>query len=96
MELITVYSQQILIGIFAAINIFSFVLMANDKRKALSRKDVQRTPEGVMFFMASMFGGLGVYAGMLVFRHKIRKWYFQAGIPLMILQNVGVVYLIFA
>jgi len=94
MELVTVYSQEILIGILLAVNAFSFFVMGNDKRKAFGRGEVTRTPEGFIFFMAAMFGSVGVYAGMFVFRHKIRKWYFQLGIPLLILQNLATLYLV--
>lgn len=55
---------------------------------------MDRTPEGLLFFMAAAFGSIGVYAGMLTFRHKTKKWYFQLGIPLLILQNLATAYLI--
>ena len=96
MELLSMYSEQILIGILVTINVFSFLVMANDKRKAIAGHNTERTPEGVMFFMAAAFGSVGVYAGMLLFRHKIRKWYFQIGIPLLVVQNMAVVYLIWS
>lgn len=68
--------------------------MANDKRKASRGYDINRTPEGFIFFMAAMFGSVGVYIGMLAFRHKTRTWYFQVGIPLLILQNLATVYVV--
>lgn len=86
--------ENILIGIFAIINIVSFLVMGNDKRLSRRGGDTERIPEGLIFFMATTFGGVGVYLGMLIFRHKTRKWYFQAGIPLLILQNIATLYLI--
>jgi uncharacterized membrane protein YsdA (DUF1294 family) len=68
--------------------------MAHDKRKSVNGADSDRTPEGLLFFMAVSFGSLGVYAGMLIFRHKTRKWYFQIGIPLLILQNAATLYVV--
>ncbi len=88
------YSGQILIGVLVAINIFAFFVMANDKRKSLRGGGADRTPEGLIFFLATAFGSIGVYTGMLAFRHKTKKWYFQLGIPLLILQNLATVYLI--
>jgi uncharacterized membrane protein YsdA (DUF1294 family) len=85
---------QILIGIFVAINLFSFIVMGNDKRKSIRGGGADRTPEGFLFFMAVSFGAIGVFVGMQTFRHKTKKWYFQLGIPLLILQNLAVVYLI--
>jgi uncharacterized membrane protein YsdA (DUF1294 family) len=86
--------EYILIATFAAMNIFAFVVMGNDKRKSMNGGNPDRTPEGLLFFMATAFGSLGVYAGMLTFRHKTKKWYFQLGIPLLILQNLTTLYLL--
>ncbi|OGG65430.1 hypothetical protein A3I99_01615 [Candidatus Kaiserbacteria bacterium RIFCSPLOWO2_02_FULL_45_11b] len=90
--------DQLLIGSFAAINILAFGVMAYDKR--ISRRgsgngtERDRIPEGLIFFMATALGSVGVYLGMLTLRHKTRKWYFQIGIPLLILQNLAAVYLV--
>lgn len=86
--------EYILIATFAAINLFAFVVMGNDKRKSMNGGNLDRTPEGLLFFLAATLGSLGVYAGMLTFRHKTKKWYFQLGIPFLILQNVAILYLI--
>ncbi len=81
-------------GIFIAINLFAFIVMGNDKRKSMRGGNMDRTPEGLLFFMAAAFSAIGVFAGMQTFRHKTKKWYFQLGIPLLILQNLVMVYLI--
>lgn len=85
--------QFIGIGIFfLAVNLAAFLLMILDKLK--SRKDgSERISEGMLFFLATAFGSVGVYAGMFVFRHKTRKWYFLIGIPLLIVQNIALLYL---
>jgi uncharacterized membrane protein YsdA (DUF1294 family) len=88
------YIEQIIIGLLALINLATFVVMAVDKRKSLKRGNSERIPEGLIFFMASAFGSGGVYLGMLAFRHKTKKWYFQLGIPLLVLQNVATLYLV--
>lgn len=88
------YYQQILIGLLAAINLFSFVVMANDKRKSMRGGNIERIAEGLIFFLAAAFGSIGVYAGMLTFRHKTKRWYFQLGIPLLILQNIATLYFV--
>jgi uncharacterized membrane protein YsdA (DUF1294 family) len=86
--------EQLLVGIFVAINILAFFVMFNDKRRSIRGGNTERTPEGLLFFMATIFGAAGVYAGMLTFRHKTKKWYFQLGIPLLILQNLATLYII--
>ncbi len=84
----------IIINIFALMNLFAFFVMSNDKRKSAAAGNPDRTPEGILFFLATAFGSLGIYLAMIIFRHKTRKWYFQIGIPLLILQNTATVYLI--
>lgn len=69
--------------------------MAWDKKKSIYKQNPQRIPEGVMFFLVAIFGGVGVYLGMFWFHHKTRKLYFQIGIPLFILQNFATIYLLF-
>lgn len=87
--------ENILISSLVIINLFAFFLVAQDKRKSVNRGgETERTPEGILFFMASCFGSLGVYAGMFIFRHKTRKWYFVIGIPLLIIQNIATLYLL--
>ena len=94
MELLNTTVGQILMGVLAVINLVAFFIMGRDKKKSYSEKHIRRIPEGLIFFMATMFGSVGVYLGMLVFRHKTKKWYFKLGIPMLILQNVATVYLV--
>jgi uncharacterized membrane protein YsdA (DUF1294 family) len=94
MELFSINSGQILVAILVTLNIFSFVVMARDKHRALDKQNTKRIPEGLIFFLATIFGSLGVYLGMFIFRHKTRKWYFQFGIPLLIFQNLATIYLV--
>ena len=88
-------AQQIIIGVFVLINLFSFFIMGRDKRKAIKGKANKRAPEGFLFFLATMFGSVGVFLGMYAFRHKTKKWYFQIGIPMLVLQNVASIVVIF-
>ncbi|MDD5083428.1 MAG: DUF1294 domain-containing protein [Candidatus Moranbacteria bacterium] len=81
-----------LIAIFLLINTVAFFIMLSDKIR--SRKiGAERISEGLLFFMAAALGSVGVWAGMFAFRHKTRKWYFLLGIPLLILQNIALLYL---
>lgn len=86
---------HIIISVLVIINIISLGYMFQDKYRSVNEDNNKRTPEGLIFFLASIFGGVGVYLGMVVFRHKTRKWYFQIGIPLLIIQNIITVYLIY-
>ena len=68
--------------------------MLIDKNKSI-KVGAERISEEIMFFMAVFFGSIGVYAGMFVFRHKTRKWYFLIGIPLLIMENIALLYVIY-
>lgn len=68
--------------------------MLLDKIKSENGRS-ERISEGLLFFMASAFGSLGIYAGMFFFRHKTRKWYFLIGIPLIFIENIAVFYLLY-
>lgn len=78
--------------IFFVVNLIAFLVMLVDKIKS-TKPGVERISEGMLFFLATAFGSIGVYAGMFAFRHKTKKWYFLIGIPLLMIQNVAVIYL---
>lgn len=80
---------------FLVVNLIAFSVMFRDKSR--SRKDgAERVSEAMLFFLAAAFGSIGVYAGMLFFRHKTRKWQFIVGIPLLIVQNIVFLHRIYA
>jgi len=76
------------------INLIAFLIMLRDKAKS-ARQGETRISEGMMFFLAAAFGSFGVYAGMFACRHKTRKWYFLFGIPLLMIENITTVYLLY-
>ena len=83
-----------ILSAFLVINLIAFFIMLADKIES-ANPGAERISEGMMFFLATMFGSLGVYAGMFVFRHKTRKWYFLIGIPLLIVENLATIYLVY-
>ena len=85
---------MIIVVFFLVMNLLAFLLMFWDKLKS-RKNNAQRISEGVLFFLATAFGSLGVYLGMFVFRHKTQKWYFIVGIPLLIIQNSAFLYLVY-
>lgn len=94
MEFANAPIEQFLVAILVVVNVGAFFLMGYDKRQAVRGRDRERTPEGCLFFLAAAFGSVGVYLGMQVFRHKTKHWYFQLGIPLLMLQNLATVFLL--
>lgn len=68
------------------INIVAFLLMGEDKRRA--RKHLWRISEKSLFLCSLLGGSAGAWAGMYVFRHKTRHWYFVLGMPLILAAQV--------
>ena len=65
-----------------------------DKHRS-SRNGSDRISEGMLFFLATIFGSVGVLIGMYLFRHKTRKWYFVVGMPILIVENLATLYCMF-
>ncbi len=66
----------------AAVNVAGFALMGADKRRA--RQEKWRIPEWTLFAVALAGGSLGALAGMYLFHHKTRHWYFVVGVPVLL------------
>ena len=81
--------SHIVIIYLVLINLAAFVLMGLDKRKA--KKNLWRIPEKTLFLSAILGGSAGAIAGMYVFHHKTRHWYFVIGMPLILVIQIGLV-----
>ena len=64
------------------INAVGFLLMLADKRAA--KKSAWRIPEARLMSIALSGGCFGVYAGMMLFRHKTKHPKFSIGVPIII------------
>lgn len=73
-------------------NLYGFFAMLSDKRKAVRRK--MRTPERTLLTIAALGGSAGVFAGMYIFRHKTQHRKFTVGVPLLLVFNIAVVFLL--
>lgn len=69
------------------INVIGFAVMGIDKRKA--RKHAWRIPEKALFLCSLAGGSIGTWAGMYVFHHKTKHWYFVVGMPLILAVQAG-------
>lgn len=68
----------------AVVNLAAFFAMGWDKRRA-KQPGRRRIPEKRLFLLALLGGALGGTAGMFLFRHKTRHWYFRYGFPAILL-----------
>lgn len=74
-------------------NVLGVAVMWSDKRRA--RLHRWRIPEKVLFGVSLLGGSAGTWAGMYLFRHKTKHWYFVVGMPLILVcQAALAVYLV--
>lgn len=72
------------------LNLAAFAAMGIDKRRA--KRGAWRIRERTLFLLALFGGSLGAMAGMWIFHHKTRHWYFVIGMPaILILQLAAAV-----
>lgn len=83
---------ELLVVYFIILNILGFIIMGVDKRKAI--RHAFRIPEATLFIIALIGGSLGSILGMYFFHHKTRKWYFVYGMPLILVLQLILLYLL--
>ena len=83
--------MKYLVFIYILINIVAIIIMYGDKQKAINGKE--RVPEAHLFLTAALFGAFGVFISMYILRHKVRKWYYNIGIPVILIRNLVFIYM---
>lgn len=77
----------------AVMNVIGVAVMWSDKKRA--RLHRWRIPEKVLFGVSLLGGSAGTWAGMYLFRHKTKHWYFVVGMPLILVcQAALAIYLV--
>lgn len=72
-------------------NLVGVAIMGSDKKKAIRHQ--YRVPEKRLFLISLLGGSIGTWAGMYIFRHKTRHWYFVVFMPLILaVQIVLIIY----
>jgi uncharacterized membrane protein YsdA (DUF1294 family) len=80
--------MPVLIAAYAIVmSAAGFCICACDKRAAVKGK--RRVSERALFVTAVLGGSAGVYAAMLIFRHKTRRLKFMLLMPLILLLQAG-------
>lgn len=78
----------ILVCYLLIINIIGIAIMGIDKSKA--KRHAWRIPEKVLFLVSLLGGSIGTWAGMYLFRHKTKHWYFVIGMPAILIIQIVV------
>lgn len=79
-----------LAGYLVIINAAALLMMAEDKRRA--KRHQWRVPEAALFGAALLGGSAGAWAGMYLFHHKTKHWYFVVGMPLILAVQAALVW----
>ena len=74
------------------INILTFAVYGIDKWKA--KQDSWRISEATLLMLAVIGGTIGALLGMQVWRHKTMHKKFKYGLPLILLAQIALMYLI--
>ena len=80
----------VLVTYYLLVNLLGFYAMYTDKLRA--KKRAFRIPEATLFATAIIGGSIGCIAGMYVFRHKTRHWYFVYGMPAILLLQLALLF----
>ena len=77
---------KILLAWLVCANLFGFLQMYADKRRA--KMDKWRIPEKRLFLVAAIGGSIGSILGMRMFRHKTKHKSFVYGMPVILMAQV--------
>lgn len=80
---------QYILYYLAAINLVTFLVYGIDKLRA--KRGAWRIPEKTLFLLPLLGGSVGAIAGMKVFHHKTKHWYFKYGLPLILILQLALV-----
>ncbi len=69
-------------------NVLGVAVMGVDKKRA--KRHAWRISEKALFAVSLLGGSIGTWAGMYLFRHKTRHWYFVIGMPLILFVQAAI------
>ena len=81
-----------ILGYLVIINIVTFVVYGIDKWKA--KRGNWRISEATLLMLAVIGGTIGALLGMKVWHHKTMRLKFKYGLPLILLAQIALIYLI--
>ncbi len=84
---------KVLFSYIFAINVVAFLYYGIDK--FFARNDMFRVPEKLLLSLAFVGGSIGALIGMILFHHKTKKASFQVWFWILIIAQIGIVYLIY-
>ncbi len=86
---------SILLAYIAIISIVSIVVCIYDKKISKKNRVELRTPEKTLLLLSALGGSVAMFVTMLIIRHKTKHVKFMLGIPLIMIAQAGIVFLLF-
>ena len=84
----------VLLGYLLVMTIAGLLIMKIDKVKA--KNGDWRIKEATLFLISLLGGSPGTWAGMYIFRHKTKHWYFVVGMPLIFIAHAALLIFLFS
>ena len=86
---------SIVLAYIAVISLISIVVCIYDKKISKKNRVELRTPEKTLLLLSALGGSVAMFITMLIVRHKTKHVKFMLGIPLIMIVQAGIVYLLF-
>ena len=86
---------SIFLAYIAVISLISIVVCIYDKKISKKNRVELRTPEKTLLLLSALGGSVAMFITMLIVRHKTKHVKFMLGIPLIMIAQAGIVYLLF-
>lgn len=85
---------SIFLAYIAVISLISIVVCIYDKKISKKNRVELRTPEKTLLLLSALGGSVAMFITMLIVRHKTKHVKFMLGIPLIMIAQAGIVYLL--
>lgn len=82
----------VVIAYLVILNLIGIIVMGADKSRA--KRKAWRIPEKSLFLVSILGGSIGTWAGMYLFRHKTKHWYFVIGMPLILILQTTLAFIL--
>jgi uncharacterized membrane protein YsdA (DUF1294 family) len=85
---------SIFLAYIAIISLISVIVCIYDKKISRKNRVELRTPEKTLLLLSALGGSVAMFVTMLIIRHKTKHVKFMLGIPLIIIVQAGVIFLL--
>ena len=75
-------------------NIAAFAMYGNDKKRS-ETKGAKRISESALLWIGFLGGSIGSAFGMILFKHKTKKWKFRLWVPFFLILHFAILILLF-